>query len=155
AGDSLLVADTVATDSLKVFGLDVFRRFTTQFEPVTTGPVDPGYRLGPGDQIAVVLTGDVELAHMLDVTREGHIIIPQVGKVFVAGLRLDELVDQLYDRIGRRYSGLRRGSDAPIRLQVSLGALRTSMVYVVGEAVRPGAYQVSSVGTVLNALYLA
>lgn len=155
AGDSLLVADTVATDSLKVFGLDVFRRFTTQFEPVTTGPVDPGYRLGPGDQIAVVLTGDVELAHMLDVTREGHIIIPQVGKVFVAGLTLDELEDQLYDRIGRRYSGLRRGSDAPIRLQVSLGALRTSMVYVVGEAVRPGAYQVSSVGTVLNALYLA
>src|SRR5205085_2198322 len=84
-----------------IFGFEVFGRTTTQFEPNLAGPVDENYRLGPGDQLVLVLTGDVEASYSLDVTREGFIVIPQVGQVSVANLTLGQLRDVLYSRLGR------------------------------------------------------
>src|ERR1019366_4549406 len=57
--------------SEQVFGLNVFRSTTSEFQPNLSGPVDANYRLGPGDQLVLILTGDVELTRTLDVTREG------------------------------------------------------------------------------------
>src|SRR5882762_5104075 len=48
---------------------------TTQFLPLLAGPVPADYKLGPGDQLVLILTGDVELAYTLQVTREGFILI--------------------------------------------------------------------------------
>src|SRR5712691_8533880 len=45
----------------EVFGVDVFQRTTTQFLPLLSGPVPPDYKLGPGDNLVLILTGDVEL----------------------------------------------------------------------------------------------
>lgn len=140
---------------LPVFGRDLFRIATSQFQQVAAGPVDPDYRLGPGDQILVVLTGDVELTHTVEVTRDGMIMIPDVGQLLVGGLTVRELEDRLYERLGRVYSGVGRGADASTQFSLSMGQLRTSQVFLVGEVERPGAYQVSSVATVFNALYLA
>jgi protein involved in polysaccharide export with SLBB domain len=156
-------ADTLAVkgalDSLptgpRVFGLDLFRRFTTQFDAPLSGPVDPDYRLGAGDEVSLIMTGEVEASYAMEVTREGFVVIPDVGQLFVNGLTMKELEQRLYGHLGRHYSGVRQGENAPIQFHIGLRRLRTSAVYVVGEAVRPGAYQVSSVGTVLNALYLA
>src|SRR6266487_4406625 len=91
-----------------VFGVDVFQRTTTQFLPLLTGPVPPDYKLGPGDNLVLILTGDNELAYSLQVTREGFILIPQVGQVFVSNLTLGQLRDLLYTRLRRVYSGVRR-----------------------------------------------
>lgn len=136
-----------------VFGLDLFRRATDQFEPVLSGPVDDDYRLGPGDQIILIITGDVELAYTLEVTREGFIVVPDVGQLSINGLTLHGLRSRLYDRLGRVYSGVREGPDATTFFDVSLGRLRANQVFVIGDVERPGAYQISSVATVLNALY--
>src|SRR5438309_571386 len=43
-----------------IFGLDFFRNRSTQFNPNAAGPVDANYRINPGDQLVLVLTGDVE-----------------------------------------------------------------------------------------------
>ncbi|MFN0179411.1 MAG: SLBB domain-containing protein [Gemmatimonadales bacterium] len=139
----------------EVFGLEVFRRVSTQFQPSVSGPVDRGYRLGPSDVLVLILTGDVELAHTLEVTREGFVVIPQVGQVYVAGLTLEQLDIALRTRLGRVYSGIARDGTGSTRFQISVARLRTNQIFVVGEVVRPGSYQVSSVGTVLTALYLA
>lgn len=172
-GDSLMVGDSLAADStrlrrdrlglfgdekpdsLKVFGMEVFARNTSEFEPMRTGPVPPDYRLGPGDELMLLLTGDVELAYNLQVSREGSVVIPDVGNVFVNGLTLAQLESRLYDRLGRVYSGVRRGADATTHFQVSMGRLRVNQVFVVGEVRFPGAYEVSSVATALTALYRA
>lgn len=152
-------ADRVRPDSLEagnyVFGVDVFRRTTTEFLPVLSGPVPPDYKLGPGDQLVLILTGDVELAHTLSVTRQGFVLIPQVGQVFVSNLTVDQLRDVLYTRLGRVYSGVRRGSAAKIRFDLSVVNVRVNQVYVVGEVRQPGAYQISALGTALTALYAA
>jgi polysaccharide export outer membrane protein len=140
---------------LKVFGLETFRRLSTRFEPMEAGPVDENYQLGPGDALVLILTGDVEQAHLLDVTREGFVVIPQVGRLHVANLTMGQLEDLLYTRLGKVYSGVRRGPNARTQFQVSLANLRKIQVYVAGDVVRPGAYQVSAAGTALNALYAA
>src|SRR5690606_33131614 len=67
---------TSVPGQLPIFGRELFTQATTQFQPITTGPVDPDYRLGPGDQLFLILSGDVEAAHTLEVTREGFVFIP-------------------------------------------------------------------------------
>jgi polysaccharide biosynthesis/export protein len=146
--------DSMATEGdLPVFGKATFARRTSQFRPLFTGPAPPDYRLGPGDEVVLVLTGDVELAYTLPVSREGTLVIPDLGQVVVNGLTLAALEDRLYDRLGQVYSGVRRGADATTRFQVSLGRLRLNEVFVIGDVEYPGAYEVSSLGTVLGALY--
>ncbi len=139
----------------RVFGLSVFRNTTTQFNPVASGPVDAAYLLGPGDELVLILTGDVEQGYQLPVTREGFIVIPQVGQLYVANLTMDQLRDLLFSRLSRVYSGVRRGAAATTHFDVSVSRVRSNQVFVTGEVVRPGAYTVSALGTVMNALYAA
>lgn len=158
--DSLAQRDSLDRDrrrepELQHFGLNVFRNRTSQFEPSLAGPVDAGYRMGPGDVLVLILTGDVEQAHTLEVNREGFIVIPQVGQIYVANLTLDQLDDLLYARLGRVYSGVRRGAGATTTFKVTVARLRRNQIFVVGEVTRPGSYQVSAAGTTLSALYAA
>ena len=152
-----LRSDSIQRDSgLKVFGMDLFSpRNATQFDANLAGPVDPSYRLGAGDRLVLILTGDVEQAYTLDVTREGFVVIPQVGQISVANLTLAQLEDLLYTRLGRSYSGIRRSADATTRFSISVARLRSNQIFVVGEVARPGSYRVSAAGTALTALYAA
>ncbi|HEY0527532.1 MAG TPA: SLBB domain-containing protein [Gemmatimonadaceae bacterium] len=138
-----------------IFGLDFFRNATTQFDANLTGPVDPNYRIGPGDRLVLVLTGDVEQSYSLDVTREGFIVIPQVGQVWVNNLTLADLENQLYTRLGRVYSGVRRGAGATTHFYITPARLRSNQIFVTGDVLKPGSYRVSSAGTALTALYAA
>lgn len=140
---------------LRIFGRDLFTRATSQFQPVSTGPVDSNYRLGPGDQLLLVLTGDVDVAHTLEVSREGTVVVPQVGVVAVQGLTIRELEDRLHARLSQVLAGVGRGPGATTQLSASLGRLRANQVFLAGEVERPGAYQVSSVATAFTALYQA
>lgn len=153
--DTGMIAARALVPRSRVFGVDVFRRTGTQFLPLLSGPVPPDYRLGPGDVLVLILTGDVELAYTLQVMREGFVVIPQVGQVHVANLTLDQVRDVLYTRLGRVYSGVRRTASATTRFDVSVANVRANQVYVVGEVAQPGAYQISSLGTSLTALYAA
>ena len=154
-GDSLPPLDPLSPDAIQVFGRDVFRRLGSQFDPNVAGPVDPGYRVGPGDQLLLFLTGDVEAAYNLQVAAEGYVIIPDVGQVFVSGLTMADLRNRLYEGFGRVYSGVRRGASATTFFDVSLGRLRSNQVFLIGDVERPGAYQVSAAATVFNALHRA
>ncbi|HEU5049580.1 MAG TPA: SLBB domain-containing protein, partial [Gemmatimonadales bacterium] len=158
-----LVRDSIRADSLgipwtrplEVFGLEVFEPRTTRFQPTLQGPVDPSYRLGPGDRLALILTGEVERALSLDVSRDGFVIIPEVGQMHVANLTLGQFEQQLFQRLRRIYSGIGRGPNARTQMEVTVSRLRNIQVFVTGAVARPGAYQISAAGTALNALYAA
>lgn len=139
-------------NGVRIFGLDVFRGRSTQFQPLLSGPVPESYRVGAGDLMVLVLSGDVELVHNLEVTRDGFILIPQVGQLYVSSLTMAQVKTMLRQRLGSSYSGIRSGTT---QFDVTLARLRTNQVYVIGEVVQPGAYQLASVATVLNALYAA
>ncbi len=138
-----------------IFGLETFRGMTTQFDANLNGPVDPNYRLGPGDKLVLILTGDVSAVHSLDVTREGFVLVPQVGQVYVNNITLGQLEDILYRRLGEVYSGVRRGPGATTQFSISPARIRTNQIFVLGDVMNPGSHRVSAAGTALSALYAA
>lgn len=164
-GDTIVPADSVIRDTiaprrrlardsleLQIFGKELFSATTTQFQPILEGPVDPDYRVGPGDQITLIVTGDVELIYDLTVTREGYLVIPTVGQIAVAGLTIEQLRNRLNTRLARVYSGVNTGTT---QFDLSMGRLRRNLVWIIGEVDIPGSYQVSGGATVFNALYQA
>jgi protein involved in polysaccharide export with SLBB domain len=129
---------------LPIFGRDLFRATPSTFAPGDQIAVAPDYVVGPGDEILLRIWGSETFNGQLTVDRAGSIYIPKVGSVQVGGLRFDDLRGQITTELGRTL----RNFD----VSVNIGRLRSIQVYVVGEARHPGAYTVSSLSTVLNAL---
>ncbi|MEX2526754.1 MAG: SLBB domain-containing protein [Gemmatimonadota bacterium] len=138
------------------FGSHLFQRAVSEFESRLAGPPPLGYRIAPGDELLLVLTGDVERVFNPMVSPEGWVVLPGVGRVPVAGSTLPQLQDELYRRFSQVYSGLTGGPEATTFLHVSLGRLRTLEVFVLGEVRRPGAHHLPpGAADPLSALYLA
>jgi protein involved in polysaccharide export with SLBB domain len=144
-----------ADSGFTVFGLDLFRGDNTLFQPNTSGGADANYRFGAGDKLVLFLTGDVEKSYQLTVTQDGFVVIPDVGEINVAGLTRAQLEDMLYTRLGRVYSGVRRGSGATTRFYIDMSQMGTNQVYVNGDVVHPSSYRLSRAATVMTALYEA
>lgn len=138
------VAQSVGRD-LPMFGYNLFQNAPSTFAPVDRIPVTPDYVVGPGDELLIRAWGQVDIDYRAVVNRDGAISIPKVGTVNVAGIRFDDLQDYLKTAIGRVF----RNFD----LNVSMGQLRSIQIFVVGHAARPGTYTVSSLSTLVNALF--
>ncbi|MCK4256048.1 SLBB domain-containing protein [candidate division WOR-3 bacterium] len=134
------------------FGYDIFNLTPRTFEPLDVGPVDPEYPIGPGDEIIIRLWGEVEDFHSLVVDREGKIFVPNVGRMIMNGLNLEDVRKKLITGMASAYSGIKEKTTF---VDVSLGKLKKIKVFIVGEVVRPGGYTIPSVSMVFNALYYA
>jgi protein involved in polysaccharide export with SLBB domain len=139
-----LVAQTIGA-ALPIFGSNLFNGAPSTFAPVGDSQVSGDYVIGPGDEIHISATGQVNQQGTFTVDRGGTISIPQVGTLTVAGLRFEELRPFLRQQLGRVYRNF--------ELNVSMGQLRSIQVYVTGESRRPGSYTVSSLSTLVNALF--
>jgi polysaccharide export outer membrane protein len=128
-----------------IFGASLFNGVPSTFAPVEDVPVGSDYVIGPGDEINVQTSGQVNQKLDLTVDRSGAIQVPGIGAVQVAGLRYGQLSEFLNAEMSRIYRGF--------TLNVQLGQLRTIQVFVVGQARRPGAYSISSLSTLLNAIF--
>jgi polysaccharide export outer membrane protein len=141
-------------DPVLPFGYEIFGYAPTTFEPLATGPVDPEYPIGPGDEVIVQVWGDNQYTHSSTVNREATISVPDIGQVVLNGLTLAQAKRLITDRLSAVYSGIRARRPSTF-VDVTLGKLRTIQVFILGDVVRPGGYTISSVSTVLNALYNA
>lgn len=114
-----------------------------------TAPIPGDYRINPGDQLRIDLSGPVQGSNLrLTVDREGRIFIPGgVGAVTVAGTRYGDLQRVIGNAVSRQYRGF--------RLEVGMARLHGLTVYVTGFARTPGAYVVSSVTTLVDAVLAA
>jgi protein involved in polysaccharide export with SLBB domain len=132
---------------LTQFGYDVFQRAVSTFAPVTNVPVGPDYIVGPGDSFMVTLWGRVNAQYMVEIDRDGQIVMPEVGVLKVSGMKLAAMQDYLQDQLSRKQTDF--------KMVVTMGRLRTMKIFVVGEARIPGGYTVSSLSTVINAIFAA
>ena len=139
------MVEATTGEKLEIYGVSLFRRVPTTFSPVQNIPVGPAYVLGPGDELVIQLSGQINRQMRVTVDRSGEIQIPELGAVHVAGVTYGDLPGFLNKQIGRIYRNF--------TLNVSMGALRTIQVFVVGQARRPGSFAVSSLSTLLNALF--
>lgn len=128
---------------LPLFGYGVFGG--ENFGAPQNIPAPADYAIGPGDEIAVQLWGAVDADLRLVVDRNGQISVPKVGTLTVAGVRASQLESVLAAHIGRVYRNF--------QLNATLGRLRSIQVYVVGHARRPGTLVVSSLSTLVSALF--
>ena len=133
---------------LERFGLDVFRKGEANpaYLPMDL-PVGPNYVVGPGDSLSIDLWGGVSQRLLRTVDREGRLALPEAGPILVSGRTLGD-VQQEVQRVMRTQF-------RDVSADVSLQRLRTVRVYVVGDVSSPGAYDVSSLSTPINALFAA
>lgn len=130
---------------LPVYGASLFSTVPSTFAPLDMSPVPPDYVIGPGDELRIRVWGQVSFQSNLRVDRSGEIFLPQVGPVHVAGMPFSEIEAHLRDAIGRVYHNF--------DLTADVGQIRAIQVYVAGEARRPGVYTVSSLSTLVDALF--
>ena len=130
---------------LPVYSSDLFRRIPSTFAPLDMTPIPPDYVIGPGDELRIRIWGQVSRQANVRVDRSGEIYLPDVGPVHVAGLQFGDLEAHLREAVGRVYHNF--------SLTVDLGQIRAIQVYVSGQARRPGVYTISSLSTLVDALF--
>lgn len=130
---------------LKQFGYSFFYQPPASFLPVQNIPVGPDYIIGPGDSIKIIVWGSVQGEYNLTVNRNGQIDIPKLGVVHVSGLTFSQLRQVMDREFTRQYNNF--------QMNVTLDNLRTIQVFVVGQARFPGSYAISSLSTLVNALF--
>ena len=130
------------------FGADVFENGTrdSQLIPMDL-PAGPDYVVGPGDGLSVDLWGGVSQRFYRVVDREGRVSLPEVGPLLVSGKSLAAVQQNLQQILRTQFRN--------VSADVSLARLRTIRVYEVGDVASPGAYDISSLSTPLNALFAA
>lgn len=138
------VASSLGT-KLPIFGQTLFENVPSTFAPLDRVQVPSDYVIGPDDQLLIRTWGQVDINWLAIVDRGGSIYIPQIGSLNVAGLKYAELHDYLQAQIGRIFKNF--------QLSVSMGQLRSIQVFVVGQIRRPGAYTISSLSSLVDALF--
>lgn len=129
------------------FGYDLFHRSPTSFVPLDAVPVGPDYLLGPGDELRITVWGKINADISESLDRDGKIVLPQLGALHLSGLTFTEAKTFIKKEFSRYYKL------TEVKINISMGQLRTIPVFVVGKVQRPGTYTLSSFSTLINALF--
>jgi len=131
--------------ALRRFGANLFANSPSTFAPTSDAPVPANYPIGTGDEIIVQLFGKENATHRLTVNRKGEIQFPALGPIQVAGMEFGQVSDMLTQRVKEQMIG--------VNSSISLGKLRSIQIFVMGDAYKPGAYTVSALTTISQAIY--
>ena len=129
------------------FGEDLFNREVSTFAVTDDALVPNDYRLGPGDEVRIMLYGKDNNEHLLEIDRNGEILLPRVGALVVAGLRFEDARAFIQQRVKNNLVG--------VEANISLGRMRAISVFMAGEVQVPGAYSVSALSTVSQVLFVS
>lgn len=133
--------------NLRPFGYEFFSqaavRVLTDRKDI---PVPLKYVIGPGDEVRLLLWGRVNAQYNLTVDRDGRITIPQIGPLYVAGMTFEEM---------SKYIIKQSEQIVGTNVDISMGALKTIQVFILGDVVRPGPYTIGSFATITDALLMA
>lgn len=145
-----IVGPSSAPVGLRIFGSEIFENQNLSFEPNLTISSPRNYVLGVGDEVIVDIYGLSESTKKLKINTEGYIRFPNLGPIKVGGLTIEEAQVRIREAASKIYTTIAGGST---KVMVSLGQLRSIRVTLVGEVKKPGNYSVSSLSTLMNALY--
>ncbi len=138
--------EKIVRQRLELFGYELFAGTPSTFAPATDIPIPATYIVGPGDIVNVQLFGKQNGEYQLAVSRDGLLQLPNLAPFSVIGLSFDEMKNEISDRIARQMIG--------VSANITLGALRSIRIFILGNAFRPGSYTVSSLSTMTNALFV-
>ena len=126
------------------FGSELFENpLAYTADSAAAAPAD--YTLGAGDEVRVQIWGSVDYAGTHTLDRNGQISLPKIGTIALAGTQVKDLESTLRKHVATVFNNF--------SLNANLGRLRGITVYVVGQAQQPGTYNLSSLSTLVNALF--
>lgn len=134
-------------DELERYGMQLFDQNVSTFAPTDNAQVPSDYRLGIGDELIVQYIGKESDELILEVNRDGQIQLPRLGHLSIAGILFTEAASLIQDRVSNGLIG--------VNAVVSMGRLRVINVFMAGEVKVPGAYSVSALTTISQALFQA
>ena len=129
---------------LKLYGSDFFNTFQTSFMPINEPNPDSGYMLDVGDVLEIQLVGSNEYIEELPINSDGSISMPDIGKVVIAGLSLNDASQLIKSKVKSTFIGT--------EAFVSLTEIRDVNVLVTGNAENPGIYTLTGNSNILHAL---
>jgi len=144
----------VSEKTKKIFGYQLFNSQNLSFEPAVNIPIPQSYILGINDQLTINVWGASQTKYQLIIDKNGAITIPDVGPIFLAGLSFEKGQSLIRSRLMAIYSGM-AGEFPNTWAEVSLGAVRSMKINVIGEINAPGTYTLPSTASAFNALYLS
>lgn len=130
---------------VKPFGYNVFANAPATFAPLADIAIPNSYIIGPGDSLSVQIFGKENLQYSLAVSREGQVVIPQLGPFSVAGLSFTELKSYLGNEITNKILG--------VNVVITLDELRSLRVFVLGDAFKPGPYVLNALSSMTHAIF--
>ncbi len=139
-----IVADTIGR-TLPLFGQSLFLQPPSTFAPTDRAQVPGDYVVGPDDELQIRVWGQINADLRAVVDRSGQIYVPRVGQISVIGVHYSDLARHLKAEIGRTFHNF--------DLSVSIGRIRSIQIYVVGQARYPGTYTISSLSSLVNAIF--
>ena len=143
---------TSVDNNQQVFGYNLFNNKTLSFEPNLRIPTPANYILGPDDVLSVDISGYAYQHYDLKISAEGTVKIESLAPIYLNGLTVEKAKAKILQRLKTLFAGLSNGG---LSLDLTLGKVRTIKVTVVGEVQSPGTYNVSSLATLFNALYVS
>ncbi|WP_282038251.1 polysaccharide biosynthesis/export family protein [Saccharicrinis aurantiacus] len=144
----------VSFEAQETYGYQLFNTKNLTFEPSINIPTPSNYIIGIGDQIDITIWGASQTTYQLPIDINGQINIPDLGLISVYGKTFDAASKLIKQRLQGIYSGM-KGANPNTFSEISLGALRSIKVNVIGEVNVPGTYSLPATATAFNALYLS
>ncbi len=132
---------------LQLYGLDFFNTFQTSFMPINEPNPDSGYMLDIGDILQIQLVGPKDLIEDFPINSDGSVSLPDVGKIIIAGLSLNDASKLIKSRVNSALIG----NEAFI----NLAQIRDVNILVTGNAQNPGIYTLTGNSNILHALSAA
>lgn len=129
---------------LPMYGRDLFDA-PQAYAANSAIPAPDNYLLGPGDEVRLQVWGPVDFNTNLTVDRNGQVTLPKVGVVTLAGVAVRDLDKTIQGQLSKVFTNFQSSA--------TMGRLRGIQVYVVGQARQPGTFQLSSLSTLVNALF--
>ena len=131
----------------KIFGHDIFNKKDLTFESSMNLATPQNYRLGPGDEVNIDISGASQESITETISPDGYVTVEDIGIIQLGGLSVSQAKTKLRNVLGARYQGS--------HIELTVGQTRTITISVIGEVKMPGTYTMSAFATVYNALYMA
>ncbi len=126
------------------FGYDLFKNYK-KTRSLSGQSVPSDYILGPGDELRINFSGSVKASRKVKIDREGNIFLKELGTLNFSGLSYQKTQEEL-DRI---VEASLIGADASI----SLIKVRPIQIFVVGQSMKPGSYNLNALSSISTALF--
>lgn len=128
------------------FGYDTFDK-ANQVSFSNLAPTDPNYILGPGDLLDIKIWGKIDESLQVEIDTKGEIFIPKIGPIQLANTPFHKASEIIKHELRKEYVNF--------EVNISLKQIKPMTIYIIGNVKSPGAYTVSSLTNLIQALYLA